>query len=267
MTTNLYILIFSNRMIKVGKADNVSNRIQALERLWGDVSYEDSYSFSVPKELVFQLEGALHVLLTSYKLDLEGKDGYTEIFDIEALPRVLQYLELLQLDFPALSVKKGIKRPYVAKKRKNPHSHYNVIKRNQRKLQELNSHRLNMLSAFNMVDRLIFVLLQKQFELEYQYDVLDRNVFLRIKKSHNFKFIKNIFRELHKFYVRSNGTAGLFEVIIKGDIYECKIYIYANDNGIFDSIAHERWMESYNLFLTLPKRSRLCIEDLPILGA
>ena len=41
--SHLYLLIFpSNKMIKVGKANNIYNRIQSLSRYWGEVDYEHS---------------------------------------------------------------------------------------------------------------------------------------------------------------------------------------------------------------------------------
>lgn len=64
----LYLLIFpAQKMMKIGKANNIYNRIQSLTRTWGEVDFERSYQIIVPQSEVFKLEKMLHFLLTNYR--------------------------------------------------------------------------------------------------------------------------------------------------------------------------------------------------------
>ncbi len=52
----LYLLLFpAKKMMKVGKANNIYNRIQSLKRVWGDVDYAHSYRIALPQSEVFKL--------------------------------------------------------------------------------------------------------------------------------------------------------------------------------------------------------------------
>jgi len=63
----LYILLFpAKKKIKVGKANNIYNRILSLRRVWGEVDYAHSYRIALPQSEVFKPEKMLHFLLTNY---------------------------------------------------------------------------------------------------------------------------------------------------------------------------------------------------------
>lgn len=75
----LYLLLFpAKKMMKVGKANNIYNRIQSLKRVWGDVDYAHSYRIALPQSEVFKLEKMLHFLLAKYQTGIDAGDGYTE---------------------------------------------------------------------------------------------------------------------------------------------------------------------------------------------
>ncbi|HFT6957226.1 TPA: GIY-YIG nuclease family protein [Proteus mirabilis] len=103
--SNVYILIYPHlNAIKVGKADNLFNRIQQLNH-WGKPDLNISYMVEINKENVYKLEGALHLVLYPFKKIMDKKDGYTEFFDIEALDEVSKVLEFLKLDKIPISLK------------------------------------------------------------------------------------------------------------------------------------------------------------------
>lgn len=84
--TNLYVLIFpENKIIKIGKENDIQNRIEVLRRWWGEVDYGSSYYLAIEEKLVYKLEKSLLFLLSTHSADFEEGDGKTEIFSISAL--------------------------------------------------------------------------------------------------------------------------------------------------------------------------------------
>ncbi len=68
----VYILIFPKiKGFKVGKADNVHQRISGLTRWWGEVDYAESYTIKVDKKQVFRIEKMFHALLDDFRLDFD----------------------------------------------------------------------------------------------------------------------------------------------------------------------------------------------------
>lgn len=88
---SLYVLIFPEcGFFKVGKAKNVYARCQQLKHYWGDPDYHESLEWIAPESTVFQLEKALHLLVTkNFAAPVFKGDGHTEIFKMEALDLVL----------------------------------------------------------------------------------------------------------------------------------------------------------------------------------
>ncbi|MBU5605087.1 GIY-YIG nuclease family protein, partial [Citrobacter sp. S55_ASV_140] len=82
-------------MMKIGKANNIYNRIQSLTRTWGEVDFERSYQIIVPQSEVFKLEKMLHFLLTNYQTGIDAGDGYTELFTIEALEPAIKHIHYI----------------------------------------------------------------------------------------------------------------------------------------------------------------------------
>jgi hypothetical protein len=53
--SNVYILVYPElKGFKIGKADDVSNRISALSS-WGTVDYKNSYVVTVSHKIVFKI--------------------------------------------------------------------------------------------------------------------------------------------------------------------------------------------------------------------
>ncbi|WP_325892861.1 GIY-YIG nuclease family protein [Grimontia sp. NTOU-MAR1] len=65
--TNLYILIFDDfDAIKIGKADDISNRVNTLKKWWGEPDYAESYALEIDIDKVFLLEKVLHSILKEF---------------------------------------------------------------------------------------------------------------------------------------------------------------------------------------------------------
>ncbi|RBP53515.1 hypothetical protein [Arenicella xantha] len=110
--SNLYILIFPDRgVLKIGKADNVLNRIKSL-RWIGEVDYESSYSLSTDDANVYRIEVGFRKFLHDYRVDIGDGDGKTEIYDISCIDKVLAHLAI---DFNSKEIRKGISRSSLAK--------------------------------------------------------------------------------------------------------------------------------------------------------
>jgi hypothetical protein len=97
LSSNIYIVSYPlHNRLKIGKADNVRQRINSIGREVNGLPCERaSVYFSVPKESVFLFEKTLHKMFTVYNLNLKGFDGATEMFDLACLPQVIQHCKLL----------------------------------------------------------------------------------------------------------------------------------------------------------------------------
>lgn len=91
----VYVLVYPSKdAIKVGKADNISNRKEQLKH-WGFIDKEKSFFICVDKKDVFKLESSLHFVLKDFKKEMPFADGFTEFFDIECYSRIVDFSELL----------------------------------------------------------------------------------------------------------------------------------------------------------------------------
>lgn len=83
--STVYVLVYPElKAIKIGKADNVLNRIQQLCH-WGKPDFEQSYVINTNMSDVYKLEGALHLKLSNYRKEMQKMDGYTEFFNLDVL--------------------------------------------------------------------------------------------------------------------------------------------------------------------------------------
>lgn len=98
IASNVYVLIFPHlNAVKVGKADNLFNRIQQLNH-WGKPNLDLSFVIKVDRVNVLKFEWAFHLALIPFKKDMPKKDGYTEFFDIKALPEIQKIMNLFRLE-------------------------------------------------------------------------------------------------------------------------------------------------------------------------
>lgn len=104
--SNLYVLFFPEKsVIKIGKANKVLKRCAELSWL-GKPDLKNSYQIPMPKKRVFEMESVFHLLFKESRLNVGSGSGYTEIFSVDCLPKVVEYLKVFS-DNPSL--KAGIK--------------------------------------------------------------------------------------------------------------------------------------------------------------
>jgi len=106
--TNLYLMVFQEKKVfKIGKADDIENRMDQLRKYWGSPDFNSSYSVEISTDSVFKLEKALHLMLSDYSEHIGTGDGQTEFFSISALVLVLDYIKLY-LSHSVGILKKGV---------------------------------------------------------------------------------------------------------------------------------------------------------------
>ncbi|WIF74482.1 GIY-YIG nuclease family protein (plasmid) [Proteus vulgaris] len=93
----VYVLFYSDiNAVKVGKADDVFNRIKQLCH-WGKPDFYKSYIIPIPKKEVYSLEASLHLYLKRFKKTMSEHHGYTEFFSIEVLDEIPKLLDFFNL--------------------------------------------------------------------------------------------------------------------------------------------------------------------------
>lgn len=108
--SNVYILLFKDKdYFKIGKSDNVTDRVAKFGCYWGELDYGKSYVLSVPSACVFKIEKALHSLLYDYSVKQQDGDGKTEFFHLDGLPVLKEYVSIYLKHKPNCSFKEGIK--------------------------------------------------------------------------------------------------------------------------------------------------------------
>ncbi|KAG1716857.1 hypothetical protein ID866_270 [Astraeus odoratus] len=116
--------------MKVGKANNIYNRIQSLKRVWGDVDYAHSYRIALPQSEVFKLEKMLHFLLAKYQTGIDAGDGYTELFSIEALEPAIKHIHyVIEHGVIDAQLLQGIEKPQLRPGKSAAHRHAKMKKR------------------------------------------------------------------------------------------------------------------------------------------
>lgn len=181
--THLYILVFPEKeVIKIGKADEIHTRIQSLRRWWGEVDYEASYYLSIPTEIVFSLEKSLHFLLGKYSVAFDEGDGRTELFSYRALEIALKHIELFCASGAVGgALKKGVLLP--------PQRVITLFRkqekwvRYQKKAAEFMTDINKVTAQFDRINRLLVILMRKQAKLAFQYDIVDDQIYFRLRIS------------------------------------------------------------------------------------
>lgn len=99
MTSCVYLANhITESRFKIGKADNFYNRVKILgvenfdlECVW--------IVFASSKSSAFSIESSLHAAFDRYRIkDLPRSDGYTEWFDMDCKPDVLDFLADIEAD-------------------------------------------------------------------------------------------------------------------------------------------------------------------------
>ena len=93
-TFAVYILVFKDKdYIKIGMSGVGATRIKQIEPDWGKIDWEKSRYSIVLGKIAHNVESALKVILSSYRIFEAGKTGYTEIFSADALSKAIYMLE------------------------------------------------------------------------------------------------------------------------------------------------------------------------------
>ena len=120
-TSNVYILKLKDnpKLIKIGKADDITKRFEKLSRVWGKIDYKNSFKIICKKENVFEVEKILHLFFSEKNIKLnENKDGYTEWFEFESLSELFNVIEMLKQTGKITEYIEGISEKEIEKKSK-----------------------------------------------------------------------------------------------------------------------------------------------------
>ena len=92
----VYFLVFE-RMFKAGKTKNPKSRLKQLIKTYGPITWETSFLVEVVSEQEsFNLESSIHKTFSSFSVDLDNQDGYTEFFTLEALDHVKSFIKFYE---------------------------------------------------------------------------------------------------------------------------------------------------------------------------
>lgn len=269
-TSYVYILLFpKSRTIKVGKADNIINRVLILERIWGPIDYENSYKMAVPMQQVYAVEKMLHFLLAQYRYQAsENKDGYTELFSHDALAAALRHIDYFVTEkiFPD-SLTRDIERremsPGVKKKRSRYASQTRTVGNLFSNVQQINQ-------QFAVINRLLLILLKKQSRIKYQYNCTESEVCFRIISPglnpsidclRIMRLLSFNFNDFH----HGGGINCCVESRTEGDLHQFIIRTLVDEKQHFPFLGY-MFSQSLQLLKALPPRSVALQDDLPVLG-
>lgn len=178
--TKLYLIIFPDRArLKIGKADDVHVRIQALKRWWGAADYQASYYLEAPLDVVFRLEKSLHFLLAHYAAPEDIGDGKSELFLVDALDIAIKHIDLYCSAIPGKYIlSKGLSLPPVkaSVSRLKAHRHLRL----SRRVDVFASNAKAAVDQFQCINRLLVILLRKQTRIAYEYDITDSFIYFRL---------------------------------------------------------------------------------------
>jgi hypothetical protein len=270
-TSYLYLLVFPQKnIIKIGKADDIHNRIQALRRWWGDVDYDASYQLEATQDTVLRLEKSLHFLLSSHAVSFEQGDGRTELFSYSALETALKHIELY-VSSGALTtqVRKGVIKPVPKQKISTPRRswrHAKLLRNTKAMVRSVSA----IAEKFGRINRILHILLRKQAKVAFQYDIIEDQIYFRLRLGKNYRDDNVKIMQLFSFKLEDhNGWYGLNCCSVSGlnDVVQYEIRLLSLDQN-------ERWhplfsyfaSQSERLLARLPTRSSAATADLPLLN-
>jgi hypothetical protein len=270
-TTKLYLLIFPEHgIVKVGKADDINNRVQSLRRWWGDVDYESSYYLTAPEKVVFKLEKSLHFLLSSFSVSFEEGDGRTELFSEDALDVAIKHIDLYcSASSDLKGLKKGIPRPVLPaaskRRRRNKYTKYSQMSKT------LARGVSRIAAKFDYINRLLVILLKRQSRIPYQYDIVDQHVVFRIRLpiSHDRLSVYDNLVQQFSFDIKDfNGWLGVHccEITAENDViqFNIRLKILEDDRSLCALFSYFTEQSEF-LLNKLPKCSPATIQPIPIL--
>lgn len=167
----LYLLVYTDKkVIKIGKADDVSKRIYSLKQHWGEPNYEHSYSLEMDAEDVFKIEKSLHLFLSEHAAVFEDGDGRTEFFASNCLEQALEYIELyIRRSSKKVIFKQGVEAPL---------SRQDIGKVADNKLKKYTKNRVALIDSMNSVSsnlellmRIVSILIKYRAQIKYHYEI------------------------------------------------------------------------------------------------
>ncbi|WDP89311.1 MAG: GIY-YIG nuclease family protein [Desulfobacter sp.] len=267
--SNLYILMFpAKKVMKIGKANSLRIRISQLEKHWGPIDYNSSYSIAMETEKVFKLEKSLHFMVSEYSVAFDEGDGRTEFFSINAKEQVLEHIRLyLSTTGGQKALKKGIKesickRNNSLKKHPVPQSKLFSEKSN-RCINFLERNTANLKKVFFLIK----LLLRYQSKIPFQYDVIEDNIYFRIKY-HTSSQWDLIYSAIHHFNFHMEDCFGLVGWKVCVNMWsEDDIFQYQMDIKTDDVFLYRTYINTLikNAIYKLPQKSGAVVENIPIL--
>ncbi|MCB5362382.1 GIY-YIG nuclease family protein [Pusillimonas sp. CC-YST705] len=269
----LYLLVFpEKKVVKVGKANDILNRLATLKRWWGEPDYDASYCVKAEESLVFRLERALHCFLDEFDSPEDSGDGHTELFRMEALPIALRHLELyISNKKPgSYELTKGIPRALAMPKQNSKYdlrAYERFSKRGRLALDSLD----DTLRQLRYLHRWVALLLRWQHKIQYQWDVTDDIIFFRARSKQLHLMYSKVLWPALSYHV--SGFQGGFHGVnlcsfcSSGDVNQFEISTKLLPDG-------ERRPDVLELLLAqavqwinvLPRRSAAAFEEIPRLN-
>lgn len=186
-TSHVYVLVYPKlKAYKIGKANDVNNRINSLSKHWGDVDYQESYTITVPQSEVFNVEKSLQNLLFEHKLLFKYGDGKNEFFKLDSLNVALSFIKLFNENTSQCKLQKGVVKPAVKSDAGNI-THLNGYDLKRRKFHNRFAKTKVSLNDFtiklNHMVRAFDTLFKFPTKIQYQFEITDHSI--------NFRLINN----------------------------------------------------------------------------
>ena len=268
--THLYILVFPDRAaIKIGKANSIRARANTLVKHWGAIDYNSSYSVELEEKIVFNLETALHRLMSIHAMSYDDGDGKKEFFSIEALGAVLEHVNLFLSanGLPDL-LKKGIPLPIinktVSKQKTQPSQRKNFLADGEAFVNSMQ----DCISTLKNWFRVINILQYYESKIPFQYDIKEDALLFRIKYKNDMqeRLISRMDRYLSFFYVIDISGKQTYWNTTRGELGDreiIQIRIVLKENlHPYETFINQQILSAIKM---LPKRSEAAKEALPIL--
>ncbi|MFH6841003.1 GIY-YIG nuclease family protein [Providencia sp. 2024EL-00732] len=213
--SNVYVLVYRNlNAVKIGKADNVTNRIQQLCH-WGKPDFDESYIIPISKEGVYNLECALHLYLKRFKKDMSKNHGYSEFFNLDALDEIPKLLNFYGLKNEKLQTPSLVEEIEVSLRKKT-----NSIRFKNRINRDVNLINEN-LNILNNAKRCLYLMKLKGLKCEInKHELIISSPVLSFIKNKNFCFCgvnvltmssrKKIYIDINSVTNSFNENGGLF---------------------------------------------------------
>ena len=172
---HLYLAVLPlPQALKVGKADNVGERISKLSRSWGSISCDSSYCLSEKASVVSQLEKSLHLFLRPYAVRFDDGDGKTELFELAALEAALAHIQYF---IAAGVVTPTLQRGLIIPKRRKLPGEGRVVSASLDNSTPLKA----ALFRYGAIHGFLLALCSTYHRMLYQIDFVGRVMFLRLK--------------------------------------------------------------------------------------